>query len=82
MDDKSSIWRIYHAAADGAATLGEMYLKENIFEKNGLEKMMLFIEFMCFSNRPGSMIVRMLPFLRSISMRNCLKLILFAKCGR
>ena len=24
---------IYHAAADAAATIGEMYLKENIFEK-------------------------------------------------
>ena len=82
MDDLSSIWMIYHAAADAAATIGEMYLKENIFEKNGPEKMTFFIEFICFSNRPGSMIVRTAPFLRSFSMRNCLKLIVFAKCGR
>jgi len=33
MDDLSSLWMIYHAAADAAATIGEMYLKENIFEK-------------------------------------------------
>ena len=33
MDHGSSIWMIYHAAADAAATIGEMYLKENIFEK-------------------------------------------------
>ena len=82
MDDLSSIWMIYHAAADAAATIGEMYLKENIFEKNGPEKMTLFFEFIYFSNRPGSMIVRTAPFLRSFSMRNCLKLIVFAKCGR
>ena len=82
MNDLSSIWMIYHAAADAAATIGEMYLKENIFEKNGPEKMTFFLEFTCFSNRAGSMIARMLPFLRSISMRNCLKLIVFAKCGR
>ena len=43
MDDLSSIWVIYHAAADAAATIGEMYLKEHIFEKNGLEKMTLFL---------------------------------------
>ena len=41
MDDLSSIWMIYHAAADAAATIGEMYLKENIFEKNGPGKMFL-----------------------------------------
>ena len=82
MDDLSSIGMIYHGAADAAATIGEMYLKENIFEKNGPEKMTFFIEFICFSNRAGSMIVRMLPFLRSISMRNCLKLIVFANFGR
>ena len=43
MDDLSSIWMIYHAAADAAATIGEMYLRENIFEKNGPEKMTLFL---------------------------------------
>ena len=42
MDDRSPIWMIYHAAADAAATIGEMYLKENIFEKNGPEKMTYF----------------------------------------
>jgi len=39
-----------------------------------LKKMMLFFEIVCFSNRAGSMIARMLPFLRSISMRNCFNL--------
>ena len=48
MDDLSSIWMIYHAAADAAATIGEMYLKENIFEKNGPEKIAFFIEFFMF----------------------------------
>ena len=38
MDDLSSIWMIYHAAADAAATIGEMYSKENIFEKKWLWK--------------------------------------------
>ena len=42
MDDRSSIWMIYHAAADAAATIGEMYSKENIFEKNGHEKNEVF----------------------------------------
>ena len=46
------------------------------------EKITFFLEFICFSNRAGSMIVRTAPFLRSFSMRNCLKLIVFAKCGR
>ena len=82
MDDLSSIWMIYHAAADAAATIGEMYLEKSTFEKNGLEKIAFFIKFIYFSNRPGSMIVRTAPFLRSFSMRNCLKLIVFAKCGR
>ena len=35
MDDVSSIWMIYHVAAGTAATIGEMYLRENMFEKNG-----------------------------------------------
>ena len=33
MDALASIWMIYHAAADAAATIGEMYLKENILRK-------------------------------------------------
>ena len=33
MDDLSSTWMIYHAAAGAAAMVGEMYLKGNIFEK-------------------------------------------------
>ena len=74
MDDLSSIWMIYHAAADAAATIGEMYLRESIFEKNGPEKMTLFLEIKYFSNRAGSMIARTAPFLQSFSMRNCLKL--------
>ena len=82
MDDLSSIWMIYHAAADAAATIGEMYLKENIFEKNGPEKMSFFLEFIHISNRPGSMIVRTAPFLRSISMRKCLILNFRGKCRR
>ena len=69
-------------AAAAAATIGEMYLRANIFEKNGPEKMTLFFEFICFSNRAGSMIARMLPFLRSISMRNCLILNFRGKCRR
>ena len=83
MDDLSSIWMIYHAAAGAAAMIGEMYLKGNIFEEKwSWKNCVIFEEFICFSNRPGSMIVRTAPFLRSISMRNCLKLIFFAKCGR
>ena len=38
MDDLSSIWMIYHAAAAAAATIGEMYLRANIFKKNDFEK--------------------------------------------
>ena len=34
---------IYHAAAGAAATIGEMYLKGNIFQENGPEKMTLFL---------------------------------------
>ena len=71
-----------HAAADAAATIGEMYLKENMFEKNGPEKMMFFLEFICFSNRAGSMIVRTAPFLRSFSMRKHFILNFRGKCGR
>ena len=71
-----ALWTCYMSA-----TRSDMYLRENIFEKNGPEKVTLFFEFIYFSNRPGSMIVRTAPCLRSISMRNCLKLIVFAKCG-
>ena len=53
MDDLSSIWMIYHAAADAAATIGEMYLKENIFEKNGPEKMTFFLNLYNFQIEPG-----------------------------
>ena len=42
MDDRSSIWMIYHAAADAAATIGEMYLKENISEKKWSWKIVFF----------------------------------------
>ena len=54
MHDLSSIWMIYHAAADAAATIGEMYLKENIFEKNGTEKMtLLLLNLYVFQIVPG-----------------------------
>ena len=36
-------WSWAAAAAAAAATIGEMYLRENIFEKNGPEKVTLFL---------------------------------------
>ena len=50
MDDLSSLWMIYHAAADAAATIGEMYLRENIFEKNDFKKCRFFLIYMCFKS--------------------------------
>ena len=34
MDDLSSIWMIYHAAAGAAATIGEMHLMEFFLEED------------------------------------------------
>ena len=51
MDDLSSIWMSYYAAADAAATRGGMYLKNNIFLENGHEKVTLFFEKICFRKR-------------------------------
>jgi len=52
--------------------------EEGDFENKWFKKI-TFFEFIHISNRPGSMIVSTAPFLRSFSMRNCLKLIVVAK---
>ena len=80
MDDLSSIWMIYHAAADAAATIGEVYLKENIFEKNGPEKTMYWIymffkSFREYDSENGA--VFSVNFHAELSQID-----LFAKCGR
>ena len=43
LDDRSSVGMIYHAAAGVAATTGEMYLRENTFEKSGHDKMKFYL---------------------------------------
>ena len=44
---------IYYAAAGAAATTTEMYLRENAFEKNGVNNDAFFLfEIMHFPNRP------------------------------
>ena len=59
-----------------------VFERKHFWEKMVLKKCRYFCEFICFSNRYGSMIVRTAPFLRSISMRKCLILNFRGKCGR
>ena len=81
MDDLSSIWMSGSGRCRGRYDRWNVFESQHCWEK-WFWKNLVFFEFIYFSNRAGSMIARMLPFLQSISMRKRLMLNFRSKCRR